>query len=213
MFPSEQRGAAMSLIQLAPLTGGAVGPAIAGAIAESAGWRQCVWMGVGLAVACEVVFLVFFRETYKVPILRRKAARLRRETGNDALRTAFDVRVTEHDKAIAAAAQLSGNGILGTDESSTVSLGPKKNEKDGHSKHNRWALIWESVLRPAIVLKGSFVLQILSLYGSLLFSYYYVMSTTLPGVLQEQYHFSPAATGGAFILFSESFFFSSLVLF
>lgn len=162
MFPSEQRGAAMSLIQLAPLTGGAIGPAIAGAIAESAGWRECVWMAVALAVACEIVFLILFRETYKVPILRRKAARRRRETGNSALRTVFDSR-------------------------------------DGNQS---WALIWESVMRPTIALKSSFVLQILAFYGSFLFTYFYIMSTTLPGILQDIYHFTPAATGIAFITFS-----------
>ncbi|PSR82809.1 major facilitator superfamily domain-containing protein [Coniella lustricola] len=228
MFPSEQRGAAMSLIQLAPLTGGAVGPAIAGAIAESAGWRQCVWMGVALAVACEVAVVLFFRETYKVPILRNKAARLRLETGNEALRTAFDVRVDEHDRAIAAAASAESHGIFSThshqdeeDQESQTLLGnanngnannnnnnnknsmEKKNKGAKHHHHNNsWALIWESIMRPAIVLQGSFVLLILSFYGSFLFSYFYVMSTTLPGVLQHQYHFSPAATGGAFIMFS-----------
>lgn len=162
MFPSERRGAAMSIVQLAPLTGGAVGPAIAGAISQTAGWRRSVWMSVALAGACELVFVVFFRETYKVPILRRKAARLRRETGNPSLRTAFD----------------SG------------------------SSERSWEHIAESVLRPAAVLKSSFVLQIMSFYGSFLFSYFYVMSTTLPALLQNGYDFTPAATGLAFITFS-----------
>lgn len=166
IFPNEKRGAAMSLIQLAPLTGGAIGPAIAGAISQSAGWRQSVWMGVGLATACEIAFLLFFRETYKVPILRRKAARLRAETGNPRLRTAYD--------------RQAGSGV------------------------RSWKLIGESVLRPVVVLKSSFVLQILAFYGSFLFSFFYVMSTTLPGLLQEMYHFTPAATGFAFISFSES---------
>lgn len=162
MFPSDQRGAAMSIIQLAPLTGGAIGPAIAGAISQSAGWRETVWMSAALAGACEVVFIIFFRETYRVPILRRKAARLRKETGNSALRTEYDSEVV------------------------------------GHS----WEHIAQSALRPVLVLKSSFVLQIMSLYGSFLFSYFYIMSTTLPGLLQDDYEFTPAATGFAFITFS-----------
>lgn len=162
IFPSEQRGAAMSLVQLAPLTGGAVGPAIAGAISQTAGWRQSIWMSVGLAGACEVIFIIFFRETYKVPILRRKAARLRKETGSSALRTAFDSENAEHS----------------------------------------WEHIVESVLRPAVVLKSSFVLQIMSFYGSFLFSYFYIMSTTLPALLQNGYGFTPAETGLSFITFS-----------
>ncbi|KAK8029782.1 major facilitator superfamily transporter [Apiospora rasikravindrae] len=91
MFVTEQRGSAMSLVQLAPITGGAVGPLISGAMAETIGWRSVVWLSVGLACVCEAFLLAGFKETYKVPILRRKAARLRHETGDKALRTAFDL--------------------------------------------------------------------------------------------------------------------------
>ena len=90
VLPPEERGTAMSLIQLAPLTGGAVGPAIAGAIVESSGWRNVLWMSVALAGGCELAFLVWFPETYKVAILRRKAARVRAETGDESVTTAFD---------------------------------------------------------------------------------------------------------------------------
>lgn len=166
IFPSDKRGAAMSLIQLAPLTGGAIGPAIAGAISQTAGWRESVWMGAALAIACEIAFLTCFRETYKVPILKRKAARLIKETGNTALRTAFDAK---------------------------------------GDKGRSWKLVWESAMRPFMVLKSSFVLQILSFYGSFLFSYFYVMSTTLPALLQDTYDFTPAETGFAFITFSTFF--------
>ncbi|KAK7959725.1 major facilitator superfamily transporter [Apiospora aurea] len=91
LFVTEQRGSAMSLVQLAPITGGAVGPLISGAMAETIGWRSVVWLSVGLACVCEAFLLAGFKETYKVPILRRKAARLRHETGDKALRTAFDL--------------------------------------------------------------------------------------------------------------------------
>lgn len=162
LFPSEQRGAAMSLIQLAPLTGGAIGPAIAGAISQSAGWRAGIWLSVALAVVLELFFITLFRETYKVPILQRKAARLRKQTGNMALKSAFDVK----------------GGV-----------------------HN-WSVLWDSAMRPLLVFKSSFVLQILSLYGSFLFSFFYIMSTTLPAILQDVYFFTPAETGLAFIVFS-----------
>lgn len=165
MFISEQRGTAMSIIQLAPLIGGALGPAIAGAVAQSLGWRQTLWMSVALAAACEVVFLTCFRETYKVAILKSKAAKLRKETGNMNLKTAFD---TEE----------SGNG-------------------------KSWQRIWESAMRPVVVFMDSGVLQVLSLFGSFVFTYFYIISTTLPGILQDIYGFTPAATGLAFISFSE----------
>lgn len=163
LFPSEQRGAAMSLIQLAPLTGGAIGPAIAGAISQTAGWRMGIWLSVSLAVILEVLFLTLFRETYKVPILQRKAARLRKETGNLALRSAFDIKEGKHS----------------------------------------WSVLWDSAMRPLMVIKSSFVLQVLSFYGSFLFSFFYIMSTTLPAILQDSYSFTPAETGAAFIVFSK----------
>ncbi|KAI2609390.1 major facilitator superfamily domain-containing protein [Hypoxylon fragiforme] len=161
MFVSEQRGSAMSLIQLAPLIGGAIGPAIAGAVAETMGWRQAMWMSVILATACELVFLTLFRETYKVAVLRRRAARLRRETGNTALRTVFDM--------------------------------------DDTSKKRK---VWEAMVRPFTVLAGSGVLQLLSVFGSVLFTYYYIMATTLPDILQSQYGLSAAASGSTLIFFS-----------
>lgn len=165
MFPPDQRGAAMSIIQLAPLTGGAIGPAIAGAIAETAGWRTILWMAVGLATACEVLFLLLFRETYQVAILRRKAARLRRETGNQKLRTVFD------------------------------------GEEDG--KISTAARVLEGAMRPLVVFSGSGVLQAMSFFGSVTFAFFYVMSTTLPDILQDLYQLSPAMTGLSFISFSK----------
>ncbi|OAP63801.1 hypothetical protein AYL99_03028 [Fonsecaea erecta] len=165
MFVSEQRGSAMSFIMLAPLLGGAIGPAIAGAIAETLGWRQVLWVGVTLASACEIAFLTCFRETYKVTILNRRVARLRKETGNLALRTAVDVDDAE--------ANVKGSTKL-----------------------------WDSVLRPFVVFFDSGVLQAMSLFGSLVFTYFYVMSTTLPDILEGIYGLSPALTGSMFITFS-----------
>ncbi|KAI8629484.1 MFS general substrate transporter [Xylariaceae sp. FL1651] len=161
MFASEERGSAISIIALAPLIGGVLGPAIAGAIAETLGWRRVIWLSAGLALVCEVLFLTCFRETYKVAILRRRAARLREETGDPQLRTIFDVN-------------------------------------DGKSSVHK---IWECATRPATVFTGSGVLQILSLHSAVMFTYYYILSTTLPDILQELYGLSQAATGLSFIIF------------
>lgn len=163
MFPSEQRGAAMSIIMVAPLMGGAIGPLVSGAIVQTSGWHNVLWMSVALAGACEVAFLTCLRETYKVTVLKRKAARLRKETGNQQLRTAFDS--TGEDKEL------------------------KK--------------FWDSIMRPTAVFLSSNVLQGLSLYGSVVFAFFYVMSTTLPDILQDEYHLQPAQTGSVFICFSK----------
>ncbi len=157
----EQRGTAMSAIMLAPLVGGAVGPAIAGVVVETLGWRQVLWVSTALAGACELLFLTCFRETYKVSILRRRAARLRAETGIREFKTAFD------------------------DQDASVRK------------------VWESIMRPVLVLTDSGVLLTLSLFGSVVFSYFYIMAVTLPGILEDNYHLSPAQTGASFMSFSK----------
>lgn len=164
MFISEQRGTAMSFIMLAPLIGGAVGPAISGAVAETLGWRETLWICAGLATICEVAFLTFFRETFKVPILNRRAAKLRKESGDPSYRTVFEIENARQD-----------------------------------GSH-----LWEQVLRPFIVLWGSGILQALSLIEAVAYTYFYVMSTTLPSILEDLYGLSAAATGAAFIAFSKS---------
>lgn len=163
MFISEQRGTAMSFIMLAPLIGGAVGPAISGAIAETMGWREMLWICAGLATVCEIAFLTFFRETFKVPILNRRAAKLRKDTGDLTYRTVFEIE----------------------------------------NAQKKGSQLWEQILRPFVVIWGSGVLQALSLIEAVAFTYFYVMSTTLPGILEDMYNLSAAATGAAFIAFSK----------
>lgn len=148
----------MATLMLAPLLGGAVGPALAGLVAETIGWRRILWLGAGIACLCELAFLLALRETYKISILR---SRLKRE------RRASHVSIVDPEK-----------------ESATVT-------------------IWRSIKRPATVFADSLVLQILSLYGCLVFSFFYIMATTLPPVLESKYGFSPASTGSAFLSFSK----------
>ena len=162
MFKPEERGSPMSVMMFAPLLGGAIGPAISGAIAENFSWRTVLWISVALGSGCEIVFFTYFRETFKVPIIARKAARLRKETGRTDIKSVFDA------------------GISGE----TVS-------------------VLESMLRPAIVLAGSGVLQALTIFGSLVYTYFYIMATSLPDILEDIYHLSPTLTGLAFISFSE----------
>ncbi|KAH7140941.1 MFS multidrug transporter-like protein [Dactylonectria macrodidyma] len=157
MFDADQRGSAMSLVMCAPLIGGAIGPVVSGLIAELVGWRVVVLIGAALAVACEVLFLTCFRETYKLTILREKVQKM----GKGSARP--------------------GPGI---------------------------DLVLKSVSRPFAVLFGSGVLSALSLFGSVSFSYFYVLSVSLPSILQDVYHFTPAETGSAFMALSLGSFIS-----
>ncbi|KAH8594559.1 major facilitator superfamily domain-containing protein [Bisporella sp. PMI_857] len=165
IFPSESRGSAMSLIMLAPLLGGAIGPAISGAIAESMGWRTILWISAAMATVCEILFFTLFRETYKVPILQRKAARLRKESQDESFKCAWDTEVS---------------GMNGS----------------------WWSALRLSIKVPITILLDSTVLQIMSFYGAFVFAFYYILATTLPTILRENYGFTPSMIGSSFLCFS-----------
>ncbi|GAB1743061.1 hypothetical protein NU219Hw_g8756t1 [Hortaea werneckii] len=167
IFPPESRGSAVSLVMLAPLIGGAVGPAIAGAIAQSSGWRQIMCMSLALAIFCEILFLTLFRETYKPVILLRRRRRHNRKR----------------------------HATSSADEQ--LATTPPQSEKETETHALRTAIV-----RPIKVFTSSFVLQILSLYGAVVFSLFYIMSTTLPEILRDHYHLSPTLVGSSLISFS-----------
>jgi len=165
IYPSKSRGSAMSLIMLAPLLGGAIGPAISGAIAENMGWRTILWISALLATICEICFFTLLRETYKVRILQQRAARMRKEFKDESFKCAWE-----------------------TNSGPTV---------------NWWSALRASITRPITVMLGSIVLQLLAFYGGLVFSFYYIVATTFPGILKETYGFSPTQIGSSFLTFSE----------
>lgn len=169
LFESEERGSAMSLVALAPLIGGAIGPAISGTIAQTLGWRWILFISAGLAACCEILFLSCFRETYGPRILRRRVSKL----------------CTEED-----ACELATG------------------EKDTHAGIKK---LWHAITRPFAVLFGSSVLALLSIFASVSFSIFYVMSITLPDILTDIYKFDPAQTGATFITFSIGSFFGVLL--
>lgn len=66
-----------------------------------------------------------------------------------------------------------------------------------------WSTLRTSIKRPVVVLSDSIVLKILALYGGLTFAFYYILATTLPGILRENYGFSPSLVGTAFLTLSK----------
>ncbi|KAL8742888.1 MAG: hypothetical protein Q9190_004695 [Brigantiaea leucoxantha] len=90
MFIVEQRGNAMSILSLAPLLGPCLGPIAGGYISQSIGWRWIFWLAAVLAAGIEIAFVLFFRETYKVHLLREKARNLRKHTGDASYQSEHD---------------------------------------------------------------------------------------------------------------------------
>lgn len=86
----EQRGKAVGLYTLAPVLGPAIGPVLSGWIAQRSTWRWVFWSTSIADALVQFVGLFFLPESYTPTILKRKADRLRRETGNKRLHTEFE---------------------------------------------------------------------------------------------------------------------------
>ncbi|KAH3913841.1 hypothetical protein HBI56_057150 [Parastagonospora nodorum] len=97
MFAKHELSAPMMVYTASPFVGPEVGPLIGGYIVENTTWRWCfylliIWSGVQLCL-----ITLFVPETYHPVLLRRKAIRLRKETGN----TEWIAPIEKMDRSIA----------------------------------------------------------------------------------------------------------------
>jgi MFS family permease len=79
-----QRGLSMAWFMVATTFGPVSSPALSGFIAENVTWRWVFALSTLMAVAT-IPFIVFMPETYAPVLLSRKAARLRKETGDESI--------------------------------------------------------------------------------------------------------------------------------
>ncbi|KAI1130674.1 major facilitator superfamily domain-containing protein [Nemania abortiva] len=89
----ENRALVLSLWSIAPLNGPVTGPVIGGFVYEYLGWRWDNWLILILSGAATISML-FTKETYAPAILKAKAARLRKETGDDRWWTRYDMNIS-----------------------------------------------------------------------------------------------------------------------
>lgn len=90
LFTAEQRGRAMSIYSLMPLLGPAIGPIAGAFVTARTTWRWVFFATTIADAVIQITGLFFLRETYAPVLLRRRRARLERDTGNTALHTAYD---------------------------------------------------------------------------------------------------------------------------
>ncbi|CAG9941122.1 unnamed protein product [Clonostachys rosea f. rosea IK726] len=99
VWSAEQRGRSLGYYLLIPLLGAAVGPIIGGFMAARTTWRWMFWStSIFQAVMIAVAYLTF-RESYAPLILRRRAERLRKETGDSQYKT-LEEREYGHKSAL-----------------------------------------------------------------------------------------------------------------
>lgn len=86
----------MSIWSIAPLNGPVTGPLIGGFIYADLGWRWTAWIVLILA-GTSVAMLLTVKETYPPMILKRKAARIRKETDDPRWWCRYDQRISSLD--------------------------------------------------------------------------------------------------------------------
>jgi MFS family permease len=80
----------MSLWSLGPLLGPVIGPIAGGFLSQAEGWRWIFWV-IAIATGVSAIAALFIlSESYAPILLERKAKRLRRENGNELLRSKLD---------------------------------------------------------------------------------------------------------------------------
>ncbi|TLD26513.1 hypothetical protein PspLS_05227 [Pyricularia sp. CBS 133598] len=97
MIVQEKRGVAMSIYTLGPLLGPVIGPVAGGFLSGAKGWRWCFWIVAIAGGFTSICMLVFMKETYARVILDRKTEKLRKETGNELLRSKLDAGLSTRD--------------------------------------------------------------------------------------------------------------------
>ncbi|KAK7229792.1 hypothetical protein V2G26_001962 [Clonostachys chloroleuca] len=97
MFPPEQRAGVMAAFSVGPLLGPIIGPVVGGVLSEKKGWKWVFWV---LAIISGVMALASFflmKETYAPAILKKKTKRLRKETGNESLRSKLESNIPKKE--------------------------------------------------------------------------------------------------------------------
>ncbi|KAL1707414.1 major facilitator superfamily domain-containing protein [Schizophyllum commune] len=84
IWDARTRGKALAMFTLAPFAGPSLGPTVAGFMnVAGLSWRWVFWVLTIFAGTCLILIIFTVPETYAPVILKRKAERLRKETGDD----------------------------------------------------------------------------------------------------------------------------------
>ncbi|ESW97447.1 hypothetical protein KL918_001060 [Ogataea parapolymorpha] len=93
LWKIEERGLAMTIFSAAPFIGPVIGPLIGGYIGDNVGWRWLYWVLLIFSGAMYVLFVIFMPETSHSTILKARAKKLRKTTGDDRYRALPELKV------------------------------------------------------------------------------------------------------------------------
>ncbi|KAK7449165.1 hypothetical protein VKT23_013315 [Stygiomarasmius scandens] len=93
IWDASTRGKALSLFTIAPFVGPAIGPSISGYfLVAGVSWRWIFWLLAIFAGVCLVLIVFTLPETYGPVILAQRAAKLRKEKGDNRYYAAMETR-------------------------------------------------------------------------------------------------------------------------
>ncbi|KAJ5130769.1 uncharacterized protein N7515_006808 [Penicillium bovifimosum] len=96
LVDDEHRALAISIWSLGPLNGPVIGPVIGGFITQYLGWRWMCWIVLMLS-AIALAFAISIKETYAPTLLRNKAAKLRKESGDSRWWCRYDEKASLYE--------------------------------------------------------------------------------------------------------------------
>lgn len=92
VWDAKRRGIALSFFSVAPFAGPALGPIVSGAIAVTGTtWRWVYWACAIFSGVCLIITFFTVKETYAPVIIRNKAKRIRKETGQDVYKSPLEL--------------------------------------------------------------------------------------------------------------------------
>lgn len=91
IWKDDERGAAMAAYSLSPQLGPVIAPVISSFIVTGMNWHWCFYILAIFTFVVAFFGLIFFKETYAPKLLRDKAKKLRKETGNQHLHTIYEI--------------------------------------------------------------------------------------------------------------------------
>ncbi|KAL1871180.1 hypothetical protein VTK73DRAFT_2231 [Phialemonium thermophilum] len=101
LFTRDQMHAPMALFTLAPFTGPSIGPLVGGFINSYANWRWTHYVLIIWSGSILIALALFVPETYHPVLLRNKARRIRKETGDDRWKAPIEKRSKSILKTVA----------------------------------------------------------------------------------------------------------------
>lgn len=91
LWKNEERGVPMAAFSAAPFIGPAIGPLCGGFIADHLGWRWLYWIQLIVSGVAWALITFTVPETYTPTLLGKRAAKMRKETGDDKYATEEDL--------------------------------------------------------------------------------------------------------------------------